>query len=135
MTYSAAIFQKTINAFRPACDILGNCYDSSSGIGTPETNIESAADLAERIATIITIIYGLIGMVFVGVVLWGVWKITTAGTNSEQKGEGFKIIQNAIAGLFGSFIVIILFAWMMIQLGFFDYTTFTEALFDSNVQI
>jgi hypothetical protein len=70
----------------------------------------------DPIATIQTFVKGLLtllGLVMVGMALWGGWKILTSGAEDEGKEAGKKIIINAVIG-----IVVIFFAWTLTNLIF-----------------
>jgi len=70
----------------------------------------------DPIATIQTFIKGLLtllGLVMVGMALWGGWKILTSGAEDEGKEAGKKIIINAVIG-----VVVIFFAWTITNLIF-----------------
>lgn len=55
----------------------------------------------------------LLGLVMVGMALWGGWKILTSGSEDEGQEAGKKIIINAVIG-----IVVIFFAWTITNLVF-----------------
>ncbi len=70
----------------------------------------------DPISTIQNFVKGLLtllGLVMVGMALWGGWKILTSGSEDEGKEAGKKIIINAIIG-----IVVIFFAWTITNLVF-----------------
>ncbi len=70
----------------------------------------------DPISTIQDFIKGLLtllGLVMVGMALWGGWKILTSGSETEGREAGTKIIINAIIG-----IVVIFFAWTITSLVF-----------------
>lgn len=66
--------------------------------------------------TIQNFISGLLtflGLIMVGMALWGGWRILTSGSQDEGKEAGKKIIINAVIG-----IVVIFFAWTLTNLLF-----------------
>lgn len=119
--------------FQRACEFLGGCEDEVEGLGTPETNLESAADLATRIARVFTISYGVVAAVLVGIMLWGVFKITTSGSNSEQKAEGFKILRNGIIGFFGSFVLVVVFFYLFVYLELVNFSDIPTVIFGEDL--
>ena len=73
----------------------------------------NTGDPIETIQTFIKNLLTLLGLVMVGMALWGGWKILTSGEEDEGKEAGKKIIINAIIG-----IVVIFFAWTLTSLVF-----------------
>ncbi len=67
----------------------------------------------DTIQSFVTGLLTLLGLVMVGMALWGGWKILTSGSEDEGKEAGKKIIINAVIG-----IVVIFFAWTITNLVF-----------------
>jgi hypothetical protein len=97
-----ATAQMTLAEIEPGLDRIDD------GLKGPNTG--------DPIATIQSFIKGLLtllGLVMVGMALWGGWKILTSGAEDEGKEAGKKIIINAVIG-----IVVIFFAWTITNLIF-----------------
>ncbi len=86
------------------------------GTQTVDPGLRGPGADAKPIDTIQTFISGLLtflGLIMVGMALWGGWKILTSGAEDEGKEAGKKIIINAVIG-----IVVIFFAWTLTNLLF-----------------
>lgn len=84
---------------------LDKVDEGLQGVG----DTDPIASIQSFIVTLLT----LLGLVMVGMALWGGWQILTSGSEDAGKEAGKKIIINAIIG-----IVVIFFAWTIANLVF-----------------
>ncbi len=73
----------------------------------------NTGDPIETIQSFIRNLLMYLGLIMVGMALWGGWKILTSGEEDEGKEAGKKIIINAVIG-----VVVIFFAWTLTSLVF-----------------
>lgn len=96
--------------FNPApASAESSLWSGQEGLGQ-ETEIKSTfggeTDPQMIAARIIKNLLGFLGIIFLGLLIWGGWKYMLSRGNEEEVEDAIKIIKNAIIGIF-----IVLAAW------------------------
>jgi hypothetical protein len=120
------MFLGIVSEFRPVraqfqswCEIIGG--DCDEGIGTPQTEDQNVGDVANRIGGIITLAFSLLGVIFIGIGIYGAILISMSGTNQEQKEKGVKTVRSGAVGLIISFASYLLIGFIIGILGLKAY--------------
>ena len=106
---AVAIFAQFL-IFNPATVVAeSSLWSGQEGLGQ-ETEIKNTfggeTDPQMIAARIIKNLLGFLGIIFLGLLIWGGWKYMLSRGNEEEVENAMKIIKNAVIGLF-----IVLAAW------------------------